>query len=297
MDDRNDPHEDGLTIGQIVRAGVGLLADLVRRIVNGIAGLAPIVAVGCTGPKVEPKADAAPKVVEPRAVEKTVSDEPTPLGRFDITFYYVIGEEEVMSKLATQKPANDETSSELAAVQPAVETVTLYEPKTCSPIADVSRQFAQQLRLQGTGKLKDGRVLNIWGACPCDRQPCYKVLKTNRWGTAGTGRPLQPFRTVAVDPGVIKLGSLVYVPLLEGRTMPGRPPWGGFVHDGCLVADDTGGGIKGKQLDLFVGRRAYYHGLSGSGGSHAWSRHIPVYDGSKICQRQGRKIGRKTASI
>jgi hypothetical protein len=79
--------------------------------------------------------------------------------------------------------------------------------------------------------------------------------------------------------------------------MPGRPPWGGFVHDGCLVADDTGGGIKGKQLDLFVGRKGNYLGLSGSGGSHAWARHVPVYDGSSRCERKGRRIGRKSGAI
>jgi 3D (Asp-Asp-Asp) domain-containing protein len=139
-------------------------------------------------------------------------------------------------------------------------------------------------------------VLNIWGGCSCERKPCFKVT-ANQWGTAGTGKPLQPFRTVAVDRTVIKLGSLLYVPLLEGRTMPGRAPWGGYVHDGCVVADDTGGGINGNQLDLFVGRKAYFLGLSGSRGSHAWARHVPVFDGSKICERKGRKVGRKTGSI
>jgi 3D (Asp-Asp-Asp) domain-containing protein len=165
-----------------------------------------------------------------------------------------------------------------------------------APIADVTRAFLAQLHLQGTGKLNDGRVLNIWGPCACDRQPCFKVL-ANQWGTGGSGKPLQPFRTVAVDRRVIKLGSLLYVPLLEGRTMPGRAPWGGFVHDGCVIADDTGGGINGNQLDLFVGRRAYFLGLAGGRGSHAWARHVPVYDGSKFCERKGRKISKKPAAI
>jgi 3D (Asp-Asp-Asp) domain-containing protein len=118
-----------------------------------------------------------------------------------------------------------------------------------------------------------------------------------QWGTAGSGKPLQPFRTVAVDPKVVKLGSLLYVPLLEGRTMPGRQPWGGYVHDGCVIADDTGGHIAGNRLDLFVGRKAYFLGLSGSGGSHAWARHVPVFDGTGICERKGRHVGRKAASI
>ena len=64
-------------------------------------------------------------------------------------------------------------------------------------------------------------MLNISGNCKCDHTPCFHVTD-KQWGTAGTGRPLQPFRTVAVDPKVVKLGSLLYVPLLEGRTMPGR---------------------------------------------------------------------------
>jgi len=150
--------------------------------------------------------------------------------------------------------------------------------------------------LQGTGKLHDGRVLNIWGACSCEHSPCFKVTQA-QWGTSGSGKSLQPFRTVAVDPKIVKLGSLLYVPLLEGRTMPGRQPWGGYVHDGCVVADDTGGHISGSRIDLFVGRKAYFLGLSGSGGSHAWARHVPVFDGTGLCERKGRHVGRKAASI
>jgi 3D (Asp-Asp-Asp) domain-containing protein len=282
-----------------VPAGVGYLAALLSRIVNRIAGIAPVVALGCSGPKVEP-VEQKPAAIERTHVVEKSDDEPKPLGRFDLTFYYVIGEEEV-ARMAAKKAANDNakrgaTGTELAAIAPSSDLVTIYEPKACKPIAEVTREFEAQLELQGTGKLRDGRVVNIWGACPCEHKPCFQVTET-QWGTAGTGKPLQPFRTVAVDRNVIKLGSLLYVPLLEGRTMPGRPPWGGFVHDGCLVADDTGGGINGHQLDLFVGRKGYFLGLAAAGGSHAWARHIPVYDGSKICERKGRKISRKAGAI
>jgi 3D (Asp-Asp-Asp) domain-containing protein len=295
------------TIGGMLRAGLGLLSDLVSRIVNGIAGVSAVVVLctGCSGPKVEKVAPAPAAVAPARPAES--SDEPKPLGRFDLTFYYVIGEDEVGRK----KPANENVAkdsagrshggdaeagkADLAAIAP-VDTVTIYDGKSCAAIADVTKEFAAQLALQGTGKLRDGRVVNIFGACPCDRQPCFKVTDT-KWGTAGNGRPLQPFRTIAVDRKIIPSGSLVYVPVLEGRTMPGRPPWGGFVHDGCLVADDTGGGIIGNQIDLFVGRRAYHGALAIHGGSHSWARHIPVYDGSKVCQRKGRKISRKAGGV
>jgi 3D (Asp-Asp-Asp) domain-containing protein len=283
----------------MIEAGVGYVADLLARIINGIKAIVPAAPIamllGCQGPTVTPNA-----VIEnhqkPAVVAKAhedASDDPKPLGQFSITFYYVIGEDEIVSKKA---PANDnQKDGELAAIAPTPQ-VTLYEAGSCKSIAEVSPEFATQLAIQGTGKLRDGRVLNIWGRCKCDRTPCFKVTE-NQWGTAGSNRPLQPFRTVAVDPKVVKLGSLLYVPLLEGRTMPGRPPWGGYVHDGCVVADDTGGHIDGNRLDLFVGRKAYFLGLSGSGSSHAWARHVPVYDGSKICERKGRIVGRKSGAI
>jgi 3D (Asp-Asp-Asp) domain-containing protein len=291
-----------LSIGDLVRAGMGYLADLVSRIVNSIAGLVPVVALGCSGPKVEPAA-SKPAAVAPAPVVEEANAEDKPIGQFDVTFYYVIGEDEAQTLAAAKKKvandnvlaATEQSKETLAAIAPP-ETTTIYDGKTCAPIADVTRAFLAQLRLQGTGKLRDGRVVNIWGACSCERSPCFKVMP-NQWGTGGGGRPLQPFRTVAVDRNVIKLGSLLYVPHLEGRTMPGRAPWGGFVHDGCVVADDTGGGIVGNQLDLFVGRRSYFLALSGRGGSHGWARHIPVFDGSKICERKGRKVGKKAAAI
>lgn len=291
MLDLSEPDPQERTLGDLVRAAVAKIAKL----------FAPFVlAAGCTGPTVQPdrKPSHEPAAAVAAVQPQEQSDEPKPLGQFTITFYYVIGEDEVRPK-----PANDNVAqaagsdAELAGIAPAAEDrVTLYESDGCTPIADVSPEFATQLAIQGTGKLHDGRVLNIWGRCKCDHSPCFKVT-SNRWGTAGSGKPLQPFRTVAVDPRVIPLGSLLYVPLLEGRTMPGRPPWGGFVHDGCVVADDTGGHIDGNRLDLFVGRKGYFLGLSGSGGSHAWARHVPVYDGSKICERKGRQIARRSGSI
>ena len=291
----NASHET-VSVGAVIRAGASYLADVVSRIIKKIAGVAPLVlAIGCESRHAD-KAPAPPPAPAVKAeLEKPApSDEPKQLGQFSITFYYVIGEDEVVAK-AKAANDNDSDDTQLAAVAPEPEVTTIYDPK-CEAIADVSPDFARALELQGTGKLRDGRVLNIAGRCHCDRTPCFQVTPT-QWGTAGTGRPLQPFRTVAVDPKVVKLGSLLYVPLLEGRVMPGRPPWGGYVHDGCVVADDTGGHIDGNQLDLFVGRKAYFLGISGSGGSHAWARHVPVFDGTKICERKGRVVAKKAGGV
>ena len=313
MTDRSD--RSGSLIG-FVRAGASYLAELLHALMSKLAMLGPaILALGvsaCEGSSAAKVAPTPAPVVAPTVVEEPVK-EPGPIGEFDITFYYVTSEEEIAAKIAKQAAeaanenaalheANSAETTELASIAPeppAREIVPLYETRTCNVLAEVDKEFAKSLALQGTGKLKDGRLLNVAGQnnCDCDRKPCFHVIEGQVWGTAGTGRPLAPFRTVAVDPKLIKLGSLLYVPLLEGRTMPGRAPWGGFVHDGCVVADDTGGGIKGHQIDLFVGRKGHYLGMSGSGGSHAWARHVEVFDGSKRCERKGRRIGRKSGAI
>ncbi len=102
-----------------------------------------------------------------------------------------------------------------------------------------------------------------------------------RWGAGVKSRPLSPFRSIAVDPRQIPFGSTVYIAELDGLSMPGPQPWGGFVHDGCVVADDTGGGVKGKQVDLFMARQNHYRTL--------FQRHrltkVTVYDGASSCAR------------
>ncbi len=316
MTKRRD-HEASSIVGFAIDTAnhtVSYLADLFARIVRSIKRIAPLaVATACQSNTPDPT--MVPESMPPEVVsviEKPVAKEeaPKPIGDFSITFYYVVTEEEVAApkKKPVAVAANDnvhidESDPELASIVPP-DQVKLFD-STCQPISEVSREFASQIALQGTGKLKDGRVLNIWGACRCEDQPgsqarrnspCFKVTAA-QWGTGGTGRQLQPFRTVAVDPKMVKLGSLLYVPLLEGRQMPGRSPWGGFVHDGCVVADDVGGGIKGSQLDLFVGRRGWFLGMSGKEGSHAWAKSVPVYDGTKLCERKGRHVTRKSGAI
>jgi 3D (Asp-Asp-Asp) domain-containing protein len=300
-------------VAAVVRSAASMLAEFLDRIVHGIRCLPLVLGLGGAGcQSTSETVDVAPAVepVPGATVPKAEDSGPRQLGQFTITFYYVVGEDEVAPK-SRLLAANDnrgsgggvggvggvESDAELAAIAP--DLVTLYAGSSkCEPIAEVSKEFATQLAVQGTGKLHDGRVLNIWGPCNCKRSPCFQVTRA-QWGTAGTGKPLQPFRTVAVDPKVVKLGSLLYVPLLEGRTMPGRQPWGGYVHDGCVIADDTGGHISGNRIDLFVGRKAYFVSLGpgSSGGSHAWARHVPIYDGSGICERKGRQITRKTGAI
>lgn len=59
--------------------------------------------------------------------------------------------------------------------------------------------------------------------------------------STATGNPAIPGKTIAVDPKVIPLGSLVYVTSVDGVSWSYGPAY----------AHDVGGGIKGNIIDLF----------------------------------------------
>lgn len=159
----------------------------------------------------------------------------------------------------------------------------IYDTR-CKPIARVSRDFAARLSREGTGKLEDGRVLNVAGPCACDYSPCFFHVtdEKSRFGVGVLERPLSPFRSVAVDPSYVTIGKRLYIPELDGLPMPGPPPWGGFVHDGCVVADDRGGAVQGQQIDFFMVRRVYYQAFHRR---HRFKK-ITVHDGGKYCREQ-----------
>jgi 3D (Asp-Asp-Asp) domain-containing protein len=272
---------------------------------------APLFAAACSRADVPTSAQASPvEEISGAAVSTPLRELKAPearsLGTFHMTLYHVADEVEVAKTPPRKKrkgaPASivDKVQSDATADATMAagipDLVPLYDKK-CGVLANVSRPFAAQLALQGTGRLRDGRLLNVTAKCTCPRTPCFHVLPSHRkWGMGGSGQPLEPFRTVAVDPRRVKLGSLLYIPVLDGVRMPGRSPVGGFVHDGCVVAGDTGGGIKGAQLDLFVARKAYVNGLARRGGSHGWMKKIDVLDGTSRCTRRGGKVSRSAAA-
>jgi 3D (Asp-Asp-Asp) domain-containing protein len=170
--------------------------------------------------------------------------EPEPgaaLGRFIFTYYWIAEEHD--TKGAPQ--------------------IYVFDSQ-CLPVASISLRYLARLALEGTGLLTDGRLLNFEARCHCSYEgvACFhEVLDDRRWGIGVDERPLVPFRSVAVDNEVIATGTRLYVPALDGLTMPGEPPWGGFVHDGCLTADDRGSAIGGQHLDFFVARKGFYKEL------------------------------------
>lgn len=111
-------------------------------------------------------------------------------------------------------------------------------------IARTTRKFRRALVLEGSGWLRDGRAVSY--ECKSDGEHRFRVGK-EKCGFAVSGCALVPYRTVAVDPHVIKLGSKLYIPQLKGTRLPD-----GTIHDGVFTAADRGH-FRGKHVDLFVG--------------------------------------------
>ncbi|MEO8216353.1 MAG: 3D domain-containing protein [Acidobacteriota bacterium] len=145
------------------------------------------------------------------------------IGRAVLTFYWIIDE---------SKPRyRGKADSELRTARGHL-------------IACTTRRFRTDLVMEGTGWLKDGRT--VMYDRKVDGQFRFRIARS-KFGIGSLGRPLRPYRTVAVDPRLIPLGSKLYIPELKGTRLPD-----GTIHDGVFVASDRGH-FRGLHLDVFVG--------------------------------------------
>jgi 3D (Asp-Asp-Asp) domain-containing protein len=110
-------------------------------------------------------------------------------------------------------------------------------------------RYARALLMEGSGRLSDGRILNYAGRCRYGIGYCFHEISKTRYpyGRGAGRRALVAFRSVAIDPGLVTIGEVLYIPEFDGLKLPS-----GAVHDGCVRADDTGGNIKKRKMDFFV---------------------------------------------
>ncbi|GBB83548.1 hypothetical protein RclHR1_10240009 [Rhizophagus clarus] len=131
-------------------------------------------------------------------------------------------------------------------------TVTIRDCKKRA-VATVNRDFAIEMKTEGSGRAKNGAVFNF-DDCSCGSTfNCFVALDKNKFpfGIAANEKPLKPFTTVAAND--ILPGTVLYIPVLDGLSLPG-----GQRHNGCVKVDDTGHGFGGKHIDWFVATESIY---------------------------------------
>jgi len=161
------------------------------------------------------------------------------VGKFKLTYYWIVFEKEF----------------------PGRPSVPLYTVKG-KVITVVTEQFAERVSMEGTGVLRDGRVVNLHEKCKFAKHNwCFFVVdKSEAPFGYGSHAPLHPFRTLAVPDHILERGRVVYLPDFDGMPLPGDE--GGFeFHDGCFVVEDTGWSLKGKHIDVFALSEDYYQRL------------------------------------
>lgn len=189
-----------------------------------------------------------------------VSPEYTLLGEFVPTFYRIL----------------DESNAVWSREDPTEDLLTT-EGRT---ITRVSPTFRRQLDIEGSARLRDGRIINI-----AERQRGqyrYLVVKNAPFGLGEPGFKLIPYRTIAVDPARIKIGTVLYVPSLLGIPLPS-----GETHDGFCFAHDTGHGIVGNRVDLFVGFEDDRNNVLTRSGQVATFERVHIY---RVDERTAAKV-------
>lgn len=166
----------------------------------------------------------------------------TSLGTFINTYYYVEDENDFSG------PKN----------------AKLYD-KNCNVIATVRSDFARLACIEGTAKVSDGRMLNYYNGTSCGG-PCsftWSAMSSSfPWGKGSRANALVPLLSWAVDTSIISPGTVLYVEEWDGMAIPSVGTLGGYTHDGCFRADDVGGGINGKHVDIFAGSKGMYRKLN-----------------------------------
>lgn len=160
-------------------------------------------------------------------------------------------------------------------VRPAPETISAALPLIGRDGASISPMLTQrdwcEAALQGSVSVRQGGKATAYvyvDSSGPDQANCDEFLGNLSDGVKNATRrarfmavnhalgcgvrniPLMPFRTIAVDPAIIPLESVIFAPELRGITF--RHEGQTLVHDGFLFAGDRGGAIHGRHIDVFM---------------------------------------------
>ncbi|MCW5836507.1 MAG: hypothetical protein KIS78_29175 [Labilithrix sp.] len=132
----------------------------------------------------------------------------------------------------------------------------------CEAIAKVPRSFYDAVCVQGSGSLARGGTISFAKrdcacaeVCPRTHQRiCFDELDKAAfpWGRGAAGTPIMPLRSVAADTSVLPMGTVLYIPELDGATRGANDA----ASDGCFVVEDRGLKVQGEHVDIFTGHPA-----------------------------------------
>jgi 3D (Asp-Asp-Asp) domain-containing protein len=150
------------------------------------------------------------------------------LGRFKATYYWAVEE--------TEYPTSRSSPLYLADGQ---------------LLGRFSSAFVKAFRVESAARLRDGRRISY-------------LKKSNRAAVVEQflgygGHRLTELKSIAVDPRLIPLGSVVYIPQAENVSIDGQ------ALSGVFYAHDVGSAVKGKHIDIFVGRKANMDAFTSAG--------------------------------
>ena len=148
------------------------------------------------------------------------------LGSFHVTFYWLVQEDR----------------------NPGEKTVPLYALGG-ELLGYFTERFIRDFRTESCALLHDGRVVSNWEA----GNHCHVVAAP----IGCDDRVLTAFRSVAVDPSVVPIGARLYIPGAEGVSLGGDT-----CHDGLFYAQDVGGLIRGKRIDIYVGPKSNFESFA-----------------------------------
>ena len=186
--------------------------------------------------------------------DSSSSSEETSLGTFTIDFYWVSREEDFGG---TQNQAIHELDD------------TTNAP---AQIGTARQDFVEESSDMDNGLLEDGTMISFQSDCSSFTSTvpfgvCFEFINPVSFpqGRARDASVLTVYKGIQVDSSVITIGTKLYIELLDGVEMPGTE--GGFTHDGCVTADNTG--ESGQVVRFFVFRKSNFTSLDTTLGNRA----------------------------
>ena len=118
-------------------------------------------------------------------------------------------------------------------------TTAAYPTQTMKEFANrLPRPEERTVVLPDAAELNKLEDVLLTHYCICEKC-CGKSASHPEYGITHSGRVAEPYKSVAVDPNIIPLGSTVWLVYEDGEIVECR-------------ADDTGGAIDGARIDLCV---------------------------------------------